>query len=67
MVRNIGSPSGDNFDYKGDVMKTKTCCFTGHRKIPPAQYKNIAKRLRTTLSPHSSFIIPSKGVWGEAP
>ena len=30
-------------------MKTKTCCFTGHRKIPPAQYKNIAKRLRLEI------------------
>lgn len=30
-------------------MKAKTCCFTGHRKIPPAQYKNIAKRLRLEI------------------
>ena len=30
-------------------MKTKTCCFTGHRKIPPAQDKNIAKRLRLEI------------------
>lgn len=27
-------------------MKTKTCCFTGHRKIPPEQYHRIAERLR---------------------
>lgn len=27
-------------------MREKTCCFTGHRKIPPAQYDAIAGRLR---------------------
>ena len=27
-------------------MKNQTCCFTGHRKIPPEQYHRIAERLR---------------------
>lgn len=30
-------------------MKKKTCCFTGHRKIPPEQYNCIAERLRTEI------------------
>lgn len=30
-------------------MRDKTCCFTGHRKIPPAQYRSIAKRLEKTV------------------
>ena len=30
-------------------MKIKTCCFTGHRKIPPAQYQKIAQRLKLEI------------------
>lgn len=30
-------------------MKEKACCFTGHRKIPSEQYKQIAGRLRKEL------------------
>ncbi len=30
-------------------MKERTCCFTGHRKIPPMQSEQIAERLRTEL------------------
>lgn len=30
-------------------MKENTCCFTGHRKIPPSQYRNIARRLKSTI------------------
>ena len=30
-------------------MKTQTCCFTGHRKIPPEQYDCIAERLRAEI------------------
>lgn len=30
-------------------MKKKTCCFTGHRKIPPEQYIRIAERLRAEI------------------
>ena len=26
-----------------------TCCFTGHRKIPPGQYTRIAERLREEI------------------
>lgn len=31
-------------------MKKQTCCFTGHRKIPPEQYKNIVKRLKLEIT-----------------
>ena len=27
-------------------MKEKTCCFTGHRKIPSDRYELVAKRLK---------------------
>ncbi len=30
-------------------MKEQTCCFTGHRKIPPMQSVEIAERLKTEL------------------
>lgn len=30
-------------------MKERTCCFTGHRKIPPMQSVEIAERLKTEL------------------
>jgi uncharacterized phage-like protein YoqJ len=30
-------------------VRNKTCCFTGHRKIPPEQYIMIAKRLKTEI------------------
>lgn len=29
--------------------KMKTCCFTGHRKIPPEKSKEISRRLKETL------------------
>lgn len=29
--------------------KIKTCCFTGHRKIPPEKLKDISWRLKATL------------------
>ncbi len=31
-------------------MKNQTCCFTGHRKIPPEQYELIAKRLKSEIT-----------------
>lgn len=31
-------------------MKNQTCCFTGHRKIPPEQYEDITKRLKTEIT-----------------
>lgn len=30
-------------------MKERTCCFTGHRKIPPLQSLQIVERLKTEL------------------
>lgn len=30
-------------------MRKKTCCFTGHRKIPPDQYEKIAGRLKSEI------------------
>lgn len=30
-------------------MKEKTCCFTGHRKIPSEQYNRIAERLKAEI------------------
>lgn len=30
-------------------MKERTCCFTGHRNIPPLQSLQIAERLKTEL------------------
>jgi uncharacterized phage-like protein YoqJ len=30
-------------------MREKTCCFTGHRKIPPGQYNRIAEQLREEI------------------
>lgn len=30
-------------------LKNKTVCFTGHRKIPPEDFKEISRRLETTL------------------
>lgn len=30
-------------------MRNKTCCFTGHRKIPSEQYDAIAGRLRVQI------------------
>lgn len=29
--------------------KIRTCCFTGHRKIPPEQYGEIARRLKEAV------------------
>lgn len=29
--------------------QTKACCFTGHREIPPGQYRRIAERLREEI------------------
>lgn len=31
-------------------MKKQTCCFTGHRKIPPEQYERIAQRLKAEIT-----------------
>lgn len=31
-------------------MKNQTCCFTGHRKIPPERYEVIAERLRCQIT-----------------
>ena len=31
------------------MMKNQTCCFTGHRLIPPGQYRNIAGRLKNEI------------------
>ncbi len=31
-------------------MKSKTVCFTGHRKLPPLQKNKIARKLRDTLT-----------------
>ena len=31
-------------------MKTQTCCFTGHRKIPESEYHNIQKRLEEEVA-----------------
>ena len=30
-------------------MREKTCCFTGHRDLPAAEYKQIASRLEQTV------------------
>lgn len=30
-------------------MRSKTCCFSGHRKIPPMQSEQIAERLWTEI------------------
>lgn len=30
-------------------MKSRTVCFTGHRKIPPKQLETVARRLKETL------------------
>lgn len=30
-------------------MKEKTCCFTGHRKIPPDRYEMVARRLKDEI------------------
>lgn len=30
-------------------LRNKTCCFTGHRKIPPEQYDAIVGRLRAKI------------------
>lgn len=46
---NIDSLFDYIFKYRGVVMKIKTCCFTGHRKIPPAQYQKIAQRLKLEI------------------
>lgn len=32
-----------------DIVRKKTCCFTGHRKIPPGDFEEISRRLETTL------------------
>lgn len=29
--------------------KSKTCCFTGHRKIPPENFEEISRRLETAI------------------
>lgn len=29
--------------------KSKTCCFTGHRKIPPENFEEISRRLETVI------------------
>lgn len=29
--------------------KLKTCCFTGHRKIPPEDFEEISRRLEVTI------------------
>jgi len=31
-------------------MKEKTCCFTGHRSIPPAEVEKIKSRLETIVT-----------------
>ncbi len=31
-------------------MKNQTCCFTGHRKIPPEQYAALARRLEQEIT-----------------
>ena len=30
-------------------MRSKTCCFTGHRTIPTSQYQSVAERLEQTI------------------
>ena len=30
--------------------REQTCCFTGHRKIPPEQYERIAQRLKAEIT-----------------
>ena len=30
-------------------MKEMTCCFTGHRNIPPKEYESVKKRLRDAI------------------
>jgi len=36
-------------NIKQNEKKLKTCCFTGHRRIPPEQYHWIAARLRKEI------------------
>ncbi len=31
-------------------MKEKTCCFTGHRKIPPDRNELVARRLKDGIA-----------------
>lgn len=31
-------------------MRDKTCCFTGHRKIPAEQYERIVERLESEIT-----------------
>lgn len=31
-------------------MKEQTCCFTGHRRIPPEQYEHITERLKSEIT-----------------
>ena len=37
---------------KRDKMKEKTCCFTGHRAIPPAEMECVSVRLREAVREH---------------
>ncbi|WP_237076379.1 MULTISPECIES: hypothetical protein [unclassified Neglectibacter] len=30
-------------------MREKTCCFTGHRNIPPEELEGIRQKLETTI------------------
>jgi len=38
-----------NRGFKMMGLKNKTCCFTGHRKIPSECYEDIVQRLNTLL------------------
>jgi hypothetical protein len=35
--------------FGGIGVRERTCCFSGHRKIPPEQYTQIAGRLRNEI------------------
>ncbi len=39
-------------------MENITCCFTGHRKIPPEQYHRIAERLQEHI-----IQLIEEGIW----
>ena len=37
-------------------MKSKTCCFTGHRSLPENRRNEIAVKLEETIVPSASTI-----------
>lgn len=47
--------------------KLLTCCFTGHRKIPPEKQKDLSRRLKATLIElieNGCMYFGSGGAWG---